>query len=88
MLYIPVDTLALSLDGSVPSKHSQPTLEGIREPCNASRAVCIESVISVVGNVNTFWWGLPERAVIMDKVLERLDEHVQVMTSVLDTCAA
>lgn len=48
----------------------------------------LRTVIKVVERVNDHWWSLPERAVIPEKVLERIDEHVKTMTLILGTCAA
>jgi hypothetical protein len=47
-----------------------------------------KAVIDVVERVNAHWWGLPERAVVPENVLQRIDEHVRRMTPILSTCAA
>ena len=47
----------------------------------------MKAVIEIVEHVNQHWWSLPERAVIPEKVLERIDAHVKLMTPILSTCA-
>lgn len=50
-------------------------------------AAVLNAVTETVECVNQLWWSLPERAVIPEKVLERIDTHVKLMTPILDTCA-
>jgi serine/threonine-protein kinase HipA len=47
----------------------------------------LKTVIKVVERVNEHWWNLPERAIIPEKVLERIDEHVKAMVPILGTCS-
>lgn len=86
--YIPADAMALSLGG----ERSFKALAAPRWKTFANRArlpepAVLKTVIKVVERVNEHWWGLPERAVIPEKVLERIDEHVKTMTPILGTCA-
>lgn len=41
----------------------------------------------IVGQVDRFWWSLPERAYVPPKVLERIDGHINAMMPILGTCA-
>ncbi|MER8751107.1 HipA domain-containing protein [Mesorhizobium sp. M1050] len=87
--YIPADSMALSLGG----ERSFKALAAPRWMAFANRArlpepAVLRTVIKVVERVNDHWWSLPERAVIPEKVLERIDEHVKMMTPILGTCAA
>ncbi|WP_458394276.1 type II toxin-antitoxin system HipA family toxin [Rhizobium brockwellii] len=86
--YIPADAMALSLGG----ERSFKALVAQRWKIFANRArlpepAVLKAVIDVVERVNRHWWSLPERAVVPEKVLERIDEHVKVMTPVLSSCA-
>ncbi len=86
--YIPADAMALSLGG----ERSFKALVAQRWKIFANRArlpepAVLKAVIDVVERVNRHWWSLPERAVVPGKVLERIDEHVKVMTPVLSSCA-
>ncbi|MBY2923943.1 type II toxin-antitoxin system HipA family toxin [Rhizobium leguminosarum] len=86
--YIPADAMALSLGG----ERSFKALVAKRWKIFANRArlpepAVLKAVIDVVERVNRHWWSLPERAVVPEKVLERIDEHVKVMTPVLSSCA-
>ena len=86
--YIPTDGVALSLGG----EHSFKALGASRWKTFANRArlpepAVLKAVVKVVEDVNEHWWGLPERAIIPEKVLARIDEHVRTMTPILRTCA-
>ncbi len=50
-------------------------------------AAVLKTVTETVERVNQFWWSLPEREVVPQKVLERIDAHVKLMTPILGTCA-
>ncbi|MFC5393974.1 type II toxin-antitoxin system HipA family toxin [Bosea vestrisii] len=87
--YLPADALALSLGG----ERSFRALAAPRWKAFANRArlpepAVLKAVIGVVERVNAHWWGLPERAVVPEKVRQRIDEHVRTMTPILSTCAA
>ncbi len=87
--YLPADALALSLGG----ERSFRALAAPRWKAFANRArlpepAVLKAVVGVVERVNTHWWGLPERAVVPENVLQRIDEHVRTMTPILSTCAA
>jgi serine/threonine-protein kinase HipA len=47
----------------------------------------LKAVTETVERVNQSWWSLPERAVLPDRVLERVDAHVNLMSPILGTCA-
>lgn len=86
--YIPADTLALSLGG----ERSFKALSAQRWRVFANRArlaepAVLKAVADIVERVNTHWWTLPERAVVPQRVLERIDDHVRAMTPILGTCA-
>jgi serine/threonine-protein kinase HipA len=87
--YLPADALALSLGG----ERSFRALAAPRWKAFANRArlpepAVLKAVIDVVERVNAHWWGLPERGVVPENVLQRIDEHVRTMTPILSTCAA
>lgn len=86
--YIPTDAMALSLAG----ERSFRALTAPRWKAFANRArlpepAVLKAVVEVVTRVNEQWWHLPERDVIPSKVLDRIDEHVKVMTPILGACA-
>lgn len=86
--YIPADAMALSLGG----ERSFKALTAQRWKVFANRArlpepAVLKAVTDIVESVNEHWWSLPERAVVPEKVLERIDEHLRVMTPILSTCA-
>lgn len=86
--YIPADTMALSLGG----ERSFRALNAQRWKVFAHRArlpepAVLKAVVDIVDRVNQRWWSLPERTVLPKNVLERIDEHVRIMTPILDTCA-
>ncbi|WEZ85710.1 HipA domain-containing protein (plasmid) [Rhizobium sp. 32-5/1] len=86
--YIPADAMALSLAG----ERSFKALNVQRWKAFANRArlpeaAVLKAVVDTVGQVNGFWWSLPERKVVSAKVLERIDTHVRLMTPILGTCA-
>lgn len=47
----------------------------------------LKRVLEVLERVNAHWWNLPKRAVIPQKVLERIDDHMRVMIPVFGTGA-
>lgn len=86
--YIPADTMALSLGG----ERSFKALTGARWKAFANRAklpepAVLKTVLDIVERANAHWWELPERAIVPEKVLERIDEHMKMMTPILGTCA-
>jgi serine/threonine-protein kinase HipA len=86
--YIPADTMALSLGGERAFK----ALDAQRWKAFANRArlpepAVLKAVADIVERVNAHWWSLPERAVVPEKVLERIDAQVKLMTPILGTCA-
>jgi serine/threonine-protein kinase HipA len=50
-------------------------------------AAVLRAVTEIVGRVDRFWWSLPERAYVPQKVLERIDGHIKAMMPILGTCA-
>ncbi|UPA26787.1 type II toxin-antitoxin system HipA family toxin [Shinella oryzae] len=86
--YIPSDAMALSLAGERPFK----ALNAQRWKAFANRArlpepAVLKAVTDTVERVNEVWWSLPERTVVPARVLERIDTHVRLMTTILGTCA-
>jgi serine/threonine-protein kinase HipA len=86
--YIPADATALSLAG----ERSFKAMNAQRWKAFANRArlpeaAALNAVTETVECVNQLWWSLPERAVIPENVLERIDTHVKLMTPILGTCA-
>lgn len=86
--YIPSDAMALSLAGERPFK----ALNAQRWKVFAHRArlpeaAVLKAVTETVERVNQSWWSLPERAVLPDRVLERVDAHIKLMSPILGTCA-
>src|SRR5690606_31814848 len=82
--YIPADTMALSLGG----ERSFKALTGARWKTFANRAklpepAVLKAVLDIVERANAHWWELPERAVVPERVLERIDEHMKMMTPIL-----
>lgn len=86
--YIPADSMALSLGGERSFKAlAAPRWKAFANRARLPEPAVLKTVIKVVERVNEHWWSLPERAVIPEKVLERIDEHVKTMTPILGTCA-
>lgn len=86
--YIPADAMALWLGGERAFK----ALNAQRWKVFANRArlpepAVLKAVTDIVERVNAHWWSLPERAVMPEKVLERMDAHLKLMTPILGTCA-
>lgn len=86
--YIPADAMALSLAG----ERSFKAMNAQRWKAFANRAqlpeaAVLRAVTEIVGQVDRFWWSLPERAYVPHKVLERIDGHVKAMMPILGTCA-
>jgi serine/threonine-protein kinase HipA len=46
----------------------------------------LKPVVETVERVNEQWWHLHERDAVPTKVLERIDEHVKVMTPIMNSC--
>ncbi len=86
--YIPADAMALSLAGERPFKAM--TVQRWKAFSNRARlpeAAVLRAVADTVERINELWWSLPERQVVPYKVLERVDTHVRLMTTILSTCA-
>ncbi|XUY30060.1 type II toxin-antitoxin system HipA family toxin (plasmid) [Agrobacterium sp. rho-8.1] len=86
--YIPADAMALSLAGERPFKAMM--VQRWKTFSNRARlpeAAVLRAVADTVERVNELWWSLPERQVVPQKVLERVDTHVRLMTPILSTCA-
>lgn len=86
--YIPADAMALSLGGERSFKAlAAPRWKAFANRARLPEPAVLKTVIETVERVNEHWWGLPERTVIPEKVLERIDDHVRMMTPILMTCA-
>ncbi|MGX5733805.1 type II toxin-antitoxin system HipA family toxin [Bosea thiooxidans] len=87
--YLPTDALALSLGGERSFKAlAAPRWKAFANRARLPEPAVLKAVVDVVERVNEHWWSLPERAVVPENVLERIDEHVRTMTPILSTCAA
>jgi serine/threonine-protein kinase HipA len=85
--YLPADAMALSLGGERSFKAlAAPRWKAFANRAKLPEPAVLKAVVGVVARVNEHWWDLPERAVIPEKVLKRIDEHVRVMTPILGTC--
>lgn len=86
--YIPADAMALSLAGERPFKAmSVQRWKAFANRARLPEAAVLKAVVDTVERVNELWWSLPERTVVPEKVLERIDTHVRLMTPILGTCA-
>ncbi|WP_425624647.1 type II toxin-antitoxin system HipA family toxin [Agrobacterium radiobacter] len=86
--YIPADAMALSLAGERPFKAmSVQRWKAFSNRARLPEAAVLRAVADTVERVNELWWSLPERKVVPQKVLERVDTHVRLMTPILSTCA-
>ena len=80
--------MALLLAGERPFKAM--TVQRWKAFANRARlpeAAVLKAVVDTADRVNARWWSLPERKVVAEKVVERIDAHVRVMTPILGTCA-
>jgi serine/threonine-protein kinase HipA len=86
--YIPADAMALSLAGerSFKAMNAQ-CWKAFANRARLPEAAVLRAVKETVESVNQFWWHLPERDVIPEKVLERIDAHIKLMTPILTTRA-
>lgn len=86
--YIPADAMALSLGGERSFKAlAAPRWKAFANRARLPEPAVLKTVMETVERVNEHWWGLPERTVIPEKVLQRIDDHVRTMTPILMTCA-
>ncbi len=86
--YIPADAMALSLAGerSFKAMNAQ-RWKAFANRARLPQAAVLKAVADTVEQVNARWWALLEREVVPEKVLERIDAHVKLMTPILGTCA-
>ncbi len=86
--YIPSDTMALSMAGERPFKAmNAQRWKVFAHRARLPEAAVLKAVTETVERVNRSWWSLPERAVLPDRVLERIDAHIKLMSPILGTCA-
>ncbi|WP_293976759.1 type II toxin-antitoxin system HipA family toxin [Sphingomonas sp.] len=86
--YIPADGMALSLGGERSFKAmSAPRWRSLANRARLSEPAVLQAVVETVARINEHWWTLPERAVVPEKVLERIDAHVRAMTPILNALA-
>jgi serine/threonine-protein kinase HipA len=86
--YIPSDAMALSLAGERPFKAmNTQRWKVFAHRARMPEAAVLKAVMETVERVNQSWWSLPERAVLPNKVLERVDAHIKLMSPILGTCA-
>ena len=82
--YIPADSMALSLGGERSFKAlSAPRWKSFANRARLSEPAVLKAVVDTVMSVKEHWWELPERAVVPETVLERIDAHVMAMTPIL-----
>ncbi|MDQ0456833.1 type II toxin-antitoxin system HipA family toxin [Rhizobium paknamense] len=82
--YFPADRMALSLAGERAFKGlTLPRWKIFANRARLPEAAVLNTVAETVERVDQLWWTLPERAVIPEKVLERIDAHVRSMIPVL-----
>ena len=82
--YIPADELALSLGGERAFKGL--TLARWKAFANRARLAepaVLKAVAETVKRIDARWWTLPEREVVPQPVLERIDTHVKTMIPIL-----
>jgi serine/threonine-protein kinase HipA len=86
--YIPSDAMALSLAGERPFKAmNAQRWKVFAHRARLPEAAVLKAVTETVERANQSWWSLPERAVLPNKVLERVDAHIKLMSPILGTCA-
>ncbi|WP_421418192.1 type II toxin-antitoxin system HipA family toxin [Agrobacterium tumefaciens] len=86
--YIPTDAMALSLAGERPFKAmNAQRWKVFAHRARLPEAAVLKAVAETVERVNRSWWSLPERAGLPDRLLERVDAHIQLMLPILGTCA-
>lgn len=86
--YIPSDDMALSLAGERPFKAmNAQRWKVFAHRARLPEAAVLKAVTETVERVNQSWWSLPERAVLPDRVLERVDAHIKLISPILGTCA-
>ncbi|NSL21193.1 type II toxin-antitoxin system HipA family toxin [Agrobacterium tumefaciens] len=86
--YIPSDAMALSLAGERPFKAmNAQRWKVFAHRARLPEAAVLKAVTETVERVNQSWWSLPERAVLPERVLERIDAHIKLMSPILGTCA-
>jgi serine/threonine-protein kinase HipA len=84
--YLPGDDLALSLGGTRSFKAlTKDRWENFASRAALPRGAVHSAVASVVAQVNEIWWTLPERDVVPNDVLARIDDHVRMMSPILDS---
>lgn len=86
--YIPSDAMALSLAGERPFKAmNAQRWKVFAHRARLPEAAVLKAVTETVERVNQSWCSLPERAFLPDRVLERVDAHIKLMSPILGTCA-
>ncbi len=86
--YIPSGAMALSLAGQRPFQAmNTQRWKVFAHRARLPEAAVLKAVTETVERVHRFWWSLPERAVLPDRVLERVDAHIKLMSPILGTCA-
>jgi serine/threonine-protein kinase HipA len=86
--YIPSDAMALSLAGERAFKAmNAQRWKVFAHRARLPEAAVLKAVTETVERVNQSWWSLPERAILPDRVLERIDAHIKLMSPILGTCA-
>lgn len=86
--YIPSDAMALSLAGERPFKAmNAQRWKVFAHRARLPEAAVLKAITETVERVNQSWWSLPERVVLPDRVLERIDAHIKLMSPILGTCA-
>lgn len=82
--YIPADSLALSLGGE--KSFEEVTAARWKRFANRARlpeAGVLLAVSETLERVNASWWTRPERALIPQRVLSRIDGHIKTMATTM-----
>jgi serine/threonine-protein kinase HipA len=82
--YIPGDSMALSLGGERAFRNLTPDRwRHFAHRARLPQPAVLQTVAETLEQVQATWWNLPERALVPEVVLRRIDAHVNQMAQVL-----
>ena len=82
--YIPGDSMALSLGGERAFRSLTPDRwRHFAHRARLPQPAVLQTVAETLEQVQATWWNLPERALVPEVVLGRIDAHVNQMAQVL-----